>query len=206
MTTNKEPGKAHSARGFSGLASMVSDVDALVANPVKPKSDQSPANRDAGSASHSLEGQSAREPTSNNQPFEGSVNQPSGTFPLRKVLLGVGGVIGILWLLSSMNTPSSSGRSQPTPPVNTNSLDQTDRHFSRFTEEVPPVGTKLVLGPAQIRYCLSEGIRIDAARGVLDRYSQWDVDRFNAMITDYNSRCSDFRYRSGSVESARAEV
>jgi len=64
----------------------------------------------------------------------------------------------------------------------------------------------LVFSTAQIRYCLAEDIRMDGAKAALNNYSDSDVDRFNAMVADYNSRCGSFRYRSGALESARRDV
>jgi peptidoglycan hydrolase-like protein with peptidoglycan-binding domain len=49
---------------------------------------------------------------------------------------------------------------------------------------------------AQIRYCLAEDIRIEGAKAALNNYSDSDVDRFNAMVADYNSRCSSFKYQT----------
>ncbi|MBX7134230.1 MAG: peptidoglycan-binding protein [Fimbriimonadaceae bacterium] len=63
-----------------------------------------------------------------------------------------------------------------------------------------------MLSTAQIRYCLAEDIRMDAAKSAVNSYSDSDVDRFNAMVADYNSRCGSFRYRSGALESARRDI
>ena len=73
-------------------------------------------------------------------------------------------------------------------------------------EKVPPVGDSQVLSMPQLRYCLSENIRLDGADRVLDKHSQPEVDRYNSMITDYNSRCGSFRYVKGTKEQASAEV
>lgn len=73
-------------------------------------------------------------------------------------------------------------------------------------ETVPPVGEGQILSVSQVRYCLAQNIRIDGARSVVDDTSQADINRFNALIGDYNSRCSSFRYRKGVLESVRAEV
>ena len=75
-----------------------------------------------------------------------------------------------------------------------------------LVERIPPIGQGLVLDPAQIRYCLSEGIRITAWHERANRYSQRAVDMFNAVASDYNARCGNFSYRSGTLESVRAEV
>ena len=53
-----------------------------------------------------------------------------------------------------------------------------------------------MLSREQIRYCLAEDIRIDGAKSALNNYTDADVDRFNAMVADYNSRCSSFKYQT----------
>jgi len=47
---------------------------------------------------------------------------------------------------------------------------------------------------------------MEGAKAAVNNYSDSDVDRFNAMVADYNSRCGSFRYRSGALESARRDV
>ncbi len=64
----------------------------------------------------------------------------------------------------------------------------------------------MVLSTAQIGYCLAEDIRMEGAKAALNNYSDYDVNRFNAMVADYNSRCGSFRYRSGALESASRDV
>ena len=72
---------------------------------------------------------------------------------------------------------------------------------------MPPVGTNHVLSSAQIRYCVAENIRLAAAQQIIhDTDVVSDVLRFNDMIEDYNSRCSEYRYRRGALESAQGEV
>lgn len=40
----------------------------------------------------------------------------------------------------------------------------------------------------------------------MNSYSETSVDAFNAEVNDYNARCSNFRYRSGTLEGIRSEV
>src|SRR3546814_8629270 len=47
---------------------------------------------------------------------------------------------------------------------------------------------------------------MEGAKAALNNYSDSEVDRFNAMVADYNSRCGRFRYRSGALERARRDV
>jgi hypothetical protein len=70
----------------------------------------------------------------------------------------------------------------------------------------PPIGRNNVLDTAQIQYCLAERIRMDSAQGAVDNRSEIDVDRLNDMVNDYNGRCGAFRYRRGTLESAKSVV
>lgn len=72
--------------------------------------------------------------------------------------------------------------------------------------EKPPIGDGHVLDREQIRYCLTEKIRLDAIETIANASRNWEVDKFNGLVGDYNSRCGHFRYRRGSLESVRAEV
>lgn len=74
------------------------------------------------------------------------------------------------------------------------------------SEQRPPVGSSLVLNEGQIRYCLSEDIRLSAWSNGVNNFSRSSVDAYNAAVADYNARCSRFRYRRGSLESVRVQV
>jgi hypothetical protein len=71
-------------------------------------------------------------------------------------------------------------------------------------EQRPPVGTDLVLNAGQLRYCFSESIRLDAAKDVVT--ADADIDRFNLMVEDYNTRCGQFRYRRTVFDAIQAQV
>lgn len=73
-------------------------------------------------------------------------------------------------------------------------------------EDKPPVGTNLSLSRDQIRYCLSEDIRLGVMKNTINQHANNEVDLFNTKIHDYNSRCGKFRYRRGSLESVQSEV
>lgn len=74
----------------------------------------------------------------------------------------------------------------------------------RFSTKMPPIGSNHVHSISEIRWCLAEGIRIDAVRNLND--SQADVAAFNRWVDDYNSRCGSYRYRQGSLASAKRDV
>ena len=89
--------------------------------------------------------------------------------------------------------PASSAESAPQAYPSPSTSQQAP---SRPTEAKPPVGQNLVLSREQIRYCLAEDIRIDGAKSAINNYIDADVDRFNTMVADYNSRCSSFQYQT----------
>lgn len=199
--------KNKSAAGFAGLSSLVSEVEI---DADAPKSASVPA----GSAKQEPPGEKQKsapnaqqggEPQPTTQTYQAPI-QPSGNSGWKWVL-GIGAVIAVIWMAGSGNknqtSPSySSSPSAPTysPPAATPTAP------SRLSEELPPVGTNNVLSGAQLRYCLAEDIRLESAKAAVNNYIDSHVDRFNGMVSDYNSRCGQFRYRKGALESARGEV
>jgi hypothetical protein len=76
----------------------------------------------------------------------------------------------------------------------------------KLNEVLPPAGTNNILGRDEIRYCLSEAIRMGAIKEEVNRYSETEIDHYNAIVQDYNSRCGQFRYRKGALDIVRSEV
>ena len=109
---------------------------------------------------------------------------------------------------SSLTTesPSASPPKNMSIPNSLSSEISQNKTIGQPTEEKPPVGIDRVLTRNQIRYCLSEKIRLDSAEEKINNYLAGEVDQFNGMIDDYNNRCGKFRYRSGSLEAVRTEV
>lgn len=73
-------------------------------------------------------------------------------------------------------------------------------------EERPPVGADNVLTAEQITYCLAQNMRLKAAQRAVNQFAASDINRFNAMVDDYNSRCGSYRYDQGSRAAAVASV
>lgn len=220
MAGGNEGNEGQSGKGFSGLSSMVSDVDATVtsAENASRGADDSPGK---GAASGTLPHQRAAD---RQQPRSGGYQEPlaqptsAGGSSAGKWLLGIGAIIGFIWLLSESGNKSSAPSPTYTPPPQSPATASPAPSWQppaaapqpqvsgRPSEEKPPVGTDLVLSVPQIRYCVAEDIRLDAAKGVINNFVESDVDRFNAMVSDYNSRCGQFRYRRGALESARSDM
>ncbi len=72
----------------------------------------------------------------------------------------------------------------------------------RYVE--PPVGTGNLLSVPQIRWCVREGIRIEAIRDVVDNHSE--ISRFNRKVTNYNNRCGNYSYYRGNLLRAERDV
>jgi hypothetical protein len=195
-------------KGFAGLNSMVSDVEV-------PKPRPAPA-------PEPVRQQEAPRPSAEPKPAY-SPPKPSGGGAGKWWAIGIGVVVLFSWLGGS--DKNSSARSAPTPSYSAPSystpapvpaaapaytppvyVPEPAPVYATNDEEMPPVGSGLSLSRSQIRYCLSEKIRVTAWQGQVNEYSEASVDAFNEAVRDYNSRCSNFRYRSGALEGVRSEV
>ncbi len=212
MAEGEDQEKGDPKKGFAGLSSMVSDVDSTVSQPAR---ESKPAPR-AASAPAPAERARSTDDQAPDRPVYQAPAQSSGGSSTGKWLLGIGVVAGLLWLVSQSGdkassptpafTPSSDSSSVASPSPGWQPAPSPTPAPSRPSEERPPVGTNNVLTSAQLRYCVAEKIRLDAAEGAISNYNETHIDRFNEMVADYNGRCGQFRYRSGALEGARAEV
>ena len=195
MAAEEENNKKNEGKGFAGLSSLVSDVDTTPPPPA-PKTESAGStkstersNSEAAQPQQPTQRQAYQEPP---QPSSGS----SGG----KWILGIAAVVGLLWLIgqSNKNTPSPAPAYSPPAQSAAPSYSPPAQPQAPSVpqESKPPVGQDLVFSMAQIRYCLAEDIRIEGAKAALNNYSDSDVDRFNAMVADYNSRCSSFKYQT----------
>ncbi len=206
-------------KGFAGLSSLVSNIDSSSVNSGRP-STALPSNEalpvTAAPDQAPLPAQPRLQPQT--QTNYQALAQPSGMGSISKWLIGISVVLVLIWLVSQSDKGSSgtapsyssanTSSSTPTsPPVWQQPAAPTPAQVtSRPTEETPPVGSGKILTAPQIRYCTAESIRLDAAKEVINQYNDSDIDRFNALVADYNSRCVDYQYRKGVLETARREV
>jgi Putative peptidoglycan binding domain len=189
---------------------MVSDVDDVLDSTSKEsqKAHSAPPPEQSTPKSNQPTQKAATKPVSQTHQAPA---QPSGGSSGGKWLIGIAVVVGLILLAnqSDNNRPSKSAyspvTSSPTAPVNQQSISHPQLP-SELSERKPSIGRNNVLSIAEIRYCLAEKIRLDAADTVLDNSSDSDINRFNTYVNDYNSRCGEFRYRQGSLESARRDV
>jgi len=208
-------------KGFAGLSSMVSVVD--VPEPQKKSPETSEED-------NSL--------PKRGSPFEINMPPMAPALPFWnkswfKWTLGIFILIIILSVFSRKNdtplsyTPSgSSGFAAYNPPTlevlppsgnaQNPALEELPPIGNALTpplEELPPIGSGLTLTNNQIRYCLSEKIRIEAWETVLNTHSDLSVNSFNDSVDNFNMRCSNYRYKkyemdlvSSQVEARRLEL
>jgi hypothetical protein len=215
---SSESATPKNTKGFSGLDSFVSDVS----SDLKAAAEQRPT------AEKALTGAA---PKSELPPLSAGPRTPSPSGSGHGKtwgLIGAGAlVLFLVWGYSSSNNPTTSSPPSPStafaptaPPPSSFSTSPSHSSPARTSMpappapavparpefERPPVGQDLVLSVSQIRYCVREEIRLDALRSVLDSGNNYEIDRFNALIDDYNSRCVRFRYRKGDVERVQREL
>ncbi len=80
---------------------------------------------------------------------------------------------------------------------------QTDIPVDTKEEVAPSYGGGALTLP-QLRYCIRQGERLNAARSMVESYQQ--QNNFNAAITDYNTRCGSFQYDRQDIETVRSEL
>jgi len=205
VTGGEEEPKKGEGKGFAGLSSLVSDVDTTP--PLAAKAELAAAAPGAGRPAP----QSAQPQPSQRQTYQEPAQPLSSGSSGGKWVLGIAAVIGVLWLIGQSDKNTTSPAPTYSPPAQTATPSYSPppaepQAPSRPQESIPPVGQNQVLSTAQIRYCLAEDIRMESAKSAFNNYIESDVDRFNAMVADYNSRCGNFRYRSGASESARRDI
>ena len=72
--------------------------------------------------------------------------------------------------------------------------------------KVPAGGANQVFSQGEIKYCLAERVRLEAMQGMLDKTRDAHITNFNFRVDDFNSRCSNYRYRETDMALARSEI
>ncbi len=189
-------------KGFSGLSGLASDVsDTIKAEQSKLKSGagEEKVNKASGSGQASNQ---TRTVESTKKVEVSTSHENSGH---KKYFITVAVIAILLWIVSQSNDrnttspkPLPKSSSQPVPDSGPTSVP------TQLSYTKPSVGTNNILNVSEIRWCIREGIRIDAMRNVFSSNS--GVDKFNSLVNDYNSRCGSYRYRSGAQSRAERDV
>ncbi len=204
-------------KGFAGFGDLVSDVSKDIESATRESSNPpTPKYEAAVSSTSSTQHTTAQKevPRANKPPM--SPRTPGGSSNAKWVLgIAIAMVIFINIVnsvkeKSTSHTPSTtySPQSTDTPASIPETSPPPASVYSPALpkEDKPPVGTNLSLSRDQIRYCLSEDIRLGVMKNTINQHANNEVDLFNTKVHDYNSRCGKFRYRRGSLESVQSEV
>lgn len=195
------------ATGFAGLASLVSDVQSVIRDAERGGAEHPHVKAPVGAPPRRAAATASSPAPSATAPHQPSVRKT--TFRWGR-LAAVAGVIGFI-VFVNRDSDDSASRSTTSysnsDPSTSKSLPAMSPTPDILDERRPAVGgQERVLDMAEIRYCLAEAIRMTAAEAAVNNYIDAEVDRFNVYVDDYNSRCSEYRYRSGALERARADV
>lgn len=185
-------------KGFSGLSSLISDVEAgTPADPQPTSSKPPPTPSSIRQAQHQAppppNPQAVPPPSSQSQARQPQAATPG--IPAQRAKPSSSSNAWVIWLLVIGGVIWAIAASDNKPKVPT-----------RPTEQKPSVGRNNVLSYNELHYCLAEDIRMEGVKSVLNNYSDADVNWFNTMVADYNSRCGEFKYRQGSLEGARRNI
>ncbi|MBM2430149.1 hypothetical protein [Marivita cryptomonadis] len=120
------------------------------------------------------------------------------------IYASIAAVIGFIVIADEMDKPSNRSTYQPSAPRVATPAPTPAPATSATVETRPPVGQGLTLNRSQIRYCVFQGQRLETIRTLTT--TNYQIDRFNGLIDDFNSRCSSYRYRSGVLSSVQREA
>jgi len=215
------------AYGFTGLTSLVSDFKQPPSPMKANSSNSSPATdatarpllrhalrRQAGTTVWAVTPGTGEEHRLKTTPVPPAVQgRDYGRGPL--VLVVIVGVLGFI-LYANLNngstggapaavTSPSSGNAGVTPPVNVgpSAVDSAD---AAFLETKPAPGSNNLLAISEINYCLAQDSRILTIQPLVDRTSHAAIVAYNAVVADFNSRCSQYRYKEADMARATAVV
>jgi hypothetical protein len=118
----------------------------------------------------------------------------SGMVRRRIAWAALAAFLGVIWLANSDSRPSLSRAANP--PGRPSSAGN--------AEMAPPIGRDRQLTRDQIRYCLFQGERLKAFRLVATTDGQ--IQYFNRLAGDWNSRCSSYRYRTADMQALENEL
>lgn len=82
----------------------------------------------------------------------------------------------------------------------------TDNDVSSDETPPPPYSAGATFDRSQVRYCMMQKARLEAANNAVSDPTEYQVRRFNSAVDDYNSRCSNFRYRDYDMTAAERDV
>jgi hypothetical protein len=91
------------------------------------------------------------------------------------------------------------------PPVSTYTPPSDFDPFGNL-EFAPASNSTDTLSEYELRYCLSQNIRLAGARNMIDNTSDWQIDKYNNALADFKSRCDGRNYDSSTGDKVQPGV
>lgn len=113
-------------------------------------------------------------------------------------------IIGFSILLEEIDRPPRRTTYRPTTQVVSPPTQSPTSTPVVERELMPQIGQGLALNRSQVRYCVFQGRRLEAIRLLTDTNNK--IAQFNHLIDDFNSRCSNYRYRNGVLTSIQRDA
>lgn len=194
-----------SKKGFSGLDDLSSDIDDIlnenhkdINNTIEEKTESKDDKTNfSNNETVDSEKTSSTTPNTNNASTvtNNDSNNGSSFWIWCVIVVGAFGWI----ILQSNNTTSSSGKTSYSSASQQNYSSSTQsNNYSKTTSddyyESKPDAYLSTLNKNQLLYCEAEKIRLDAVQNKIDLYSTYEVDKYNNLSNDYNSRCANKQY------------
>ncbi|WP_201834944.1 hypothetical protein [Microvirga zambiensis] len=190
--------------GFAGLSAMASTLPAETAAPTTAPAQANPVPQPA--ATHATA-----------QP---AFEQPGFWTSGRKWAAVAVGAIGLITVVNmsqkttqtrapSSTVATSPGGYAPSQPSTYPSPPSKPAPTSKPAVETvsrPSGAPGQTLSTAELRYCLTEKIRLDRMEMLTDNRISAHVRNYNALVGDFNTRCGTYRYRQRDLDSARTSV
>ena len=185
-------------KGFSGLDSLSSDIDDIL-NQKKETNKEDNDNLKNESVDNSTDSKNTSENLDVIDKTNKTTNNSEGSSS--KWIWWVIGIGFFIWILNTSNSNNSSS-SKSSISSNTQQSYTQNSPSSTYTKttteddyyESKPDSYLSILNKNQLLYCEAEKIRLDAVQNKIDLYSTYEVDKFNALTNDYNSRCANKQY------------
>ncbi len=185
-------------KGFSGLDDLSTDIDDIIKEhdrEDKKNIEQKKECVDNTSDSQDNNTEDSITTSTSNTSKVANDDSKKSSSGLFRWLIAIGVLIFII--IISNNNSSSSDKSLASNTKNYSSNTQTSAYSKPSTDdyyESKPDSYLTTLNKNQLLYCEAEKIRLDFVQNKIDLYSTLEVDKYNNLSNDYNSRCANKQY------------
>jgi hypothetical protein len=115
-------------------------------------------------------------------------------------------VVGAILIGAFNSNNSGTGTSNTTAAPAPQAQPYVPPAQSEIVESAPPAGDALPLSANEIAYCLASDARLTALKAMINDTSHKEIEGFNALISDFNSRCAQYHYRESDMSRAQSYI